>query len=160
MTICDRSWGIHSRVKIDVSPFSFYLLWRQHVATRWFSRTCGRNAVMDPGQWNTKSRWLSPAALASYLYQLGGPHGQHCMSSKICAGCPRHFKLLACVSSNFWLGHNSKITKQIITRFQMAKTSDHYLCIYQKLSLLSSLSNEAKIRLTLWAQPWNRIRSN
>ena len=42
----------------------------------------------------------------------------------------------------------------------MPKAADRYLSIYQELSLLSSLSNEAKIRLTLSAQPWNRIRSN
>ena len=138
--------------------FTIYWLWRQHVATRRFSRTCGWNVVMDPGQRNSNSRWLPPAALASYIYQLGGPHGQHCPAKS--AGYPRHLKLLACVSSNFWLGPNSKSTKHIITRFKTPKTVDHYLFIYQKLFLLSSLSNEAKIRLTLWAQPWNRIRSN
>ena len=60
----------------------------------------------------------------------------------------------------FWSGPNSKNTKHIITRFKMPEAVDHYLFIYQELSLLSSLSNEAKIRLTLSAQPWNRIRSN
>jgi len=130
------------------------------LTTRWFSRTCGWNVVMDPGQRNSNSRWLPPAALASYIYISAGRTTRTALSSKICAGCLRHFKLLACVSSNFWLGPNSKSTKHIITRFKMPKTADHYLFIYQKLFLLSSLSNEAKIRLTLWAQPWNHIRSN
>ena len=101
-----------------------------------------------------------PAALAFYIYISAGRTTRTALSSKICAGCLRHFKLLACVSSNFWLGPNSKSTKHIITRFKTPETADHYLFIYQKLFLLSSLSNEAKIRLTLWAQPWNCIRSN
>ena len=39
-------------------------------------------------------------------------------------------------------------TKRILTRFKMPKTVDHYFFIYQKLSFLPTLSNEAKIRLT------------
>ena len=90
----DPTFGIHSHKTLDTAQpfrlwqvmgnglqtqnrcFTVYLLWRQHVATRRSSRTCGRNTLMDPGQRNTKSRWLPPAALASYLYLLDGPHGQ------------------------------------------------------------------------------------
>ena len=151
--------GGGGRIQTQYKCLTIDLLWRrQHVATRRFLWTCARNTVIDTGRRNTKSRWLPPAAFASY--QLGGPQGQHCMSSKICAGCSRHFKLLSWVSSNFWSGPNSKSTKHILTQFKMPKTADHYLFIYRKLPFLSSLSIEAKIRLTPWAQPWNRIRSN
>ena len=124
----------------------FSNLWPKCSHRHWL--TLGDKTLADK---TLNTRWLLPAALTSYLYQL---------SSEICAGCPRHLKLLFCVSSNFWSGPNSKSTKHILTLFKMPKTVDHYLFIYQKLSLLSSLSNEAKIRLTPWAQPWNCIRSN
>lgn len=46
----------------------YWLRRKQHMATRWYSWTCGQNAVIDIGRWNTKSRLLPLAALASYLY--------------------------------------------------------------------------------------------
>ena len=98
-------WG-RNGLQSQNKCFTIYWLWRQHVATRWFSRTCGWNVVMDPGQRNSNSRWLPPAALASYIYISAGRTTRTALSSKICAGCLRHFKLLACVSSNFWLGPN------------------------------------------------------
>ena len=110
------------------------------------------NTIMDTGWWNTKSRWLPLAALASYLYQLGRPQGQHCPAKSV--------QLISCVTSSFWSGPNSKSTKRILTRFKIPKTVDHYLFIYQKLSLLPNLSNEAKIRLTPRTLEWKWISSS
>ena len=42
----------------------------------------------------------------------------------------------------------------------MLNTVDYYVFIYQKFSLLPSLSNEAKIRLTPRVKLWNRVSSN
>ena len=42
----------------------------------------------------------------------------------------------------------------------MLNTVDYYIFIYQFISLLPSLSNEAKIRLTPRVKLWNRVSSN
>ena len=108
----------------------------------------------------TSDYYLVLLRLHSPLIYDNGATARTALSSEICAGCPRHFKLLFCVTSNFWSGPNSKSTKRILTRFKMPKGVDHYLFIYQKLSLLPNLPNEARIRLTPRTQPWNRISSN
>ena len=66
-----------------------------------FPWTCGWNSTLADE--TLIGRWLPPAALASYLYYLLAGQTATCsaMSSEICADCPRHFKLLSCVTSNF-----------------------------------------------------------
>ena len=111
----------------------------------WQRDDLGLNTTLciDARWWNANGK-LAPTGCTRLLSMIARRTARTALSSEICAGCRRLFKLLSCVTSNFRSGPNSKSTKGILTLFKMPKTADHYLFIYQKLSLLPSLSNEAK----------------